>query len=304
MTKLRRTPKYHDLIYDIGLHRGQDTEFYLKKGYRVVAFEAEPENAAFCRQRFAGEIADGRLTIVEGAIIDATAKTNGDGVRFYRNTDHSLWGSASEAWAFRNAVMGTTTEVISVPAVDLAAAIEEHGMPHYLKADIVGSETICLEALLAFEERPDYVSIRSEKLVFNKLEHEFDLLERLGYTEFKAVKQDFEHIISKLPSENGNGAATFRFEAGASGPFGDETPGRWKTRDEALADYRRIFVRYWLFGDYSYLIQTGRGRRFIAAVERITRRSLPGWFDTHAKLGIVGTIISFFSDLGDQLILI
>jgi hypothetical protein len=198
--------------------------------------------------------------------------------------------------------MGTTTEVINVPAVDLVFAIERYGVPHYLKADIVGSETVCLEALLAFENRPDYVSIRSEKLVFKKLEHEFDLLEKLGYKQFKAVKQDFEHIVSKLPS--GNGDASFRFEAGASGPFGEETPGRWKTRDEALADYRRVFVRYWLFGDYSYLIQTGRGRRLIAAVERLTKRSLPGWYDTHAKLGIIGMVLSWLSDFGDNLIFI
>ena len=25
------------LIYDVGAHRGEDTEFYLKKGFRVVA---------------------------------------------------------------------------------------------------------------------------------------------------------------------------------------------------------------------------------------------------------------------------
>ena len=29
-----------DLIFDIGMHIGQDTEVYLKKGFRVVAVEA------------------------------------------------------------------------------------------------------------------------------------------------------------------------------------------------------------------------------------------------------------------------
>lgn len=293
MTELYPTAKHDDLIYDIGLHRGQDTEFYLKKGFRVVAFEAEPENVAFCQRRFEREIADGRLTIVEGAITNQ--KANGGDVRFFRNEDHSLWGSACEAWAFRNSVMGTTSEVIRVPAIDLATAIREHGVPHYLKADIVGSETVCLEALMQFENKPDYISIRSEKLVFTKLEHEFDLLERLGYSRFKAVKQDFECITTELPSTNGR--LMHHFEAGSSGPFGEETRGRWKTRKEAIADYRRVFVRYWLFGDYSYLIQTHRGRRFIAAVERFTRRSLPGWYDTHAKLGIIAGLFAFLPDL-------
>ena len=35
-------PKYSDLIYDVGFHQGEDTAYYLKKGFRVVAFEAHP----------------------------------------------------------------------------------------------------------------------------------------------------------------------------------------------------------------------------------------------------------------------
>ncbi|MBK8302182.1 MAG: hypothetical protein IPK98_01725 [Chloracidobacterium sp.] len=132
MSKLLQTPKDPNLIFDVGLHRGQDTSFYLKKGYRVVAFEADPENAAFCRERFAEEIADGRLTIVEGAITEDPAASEPDGkVRFYRNEDHSLWGSTSVDWAVRNKVMGTTNEIIGVTAVDFAKCIEKYGVPYF-----------------------------------------------------------------------------------------------------------------------------------------------------------------------------
>lgn len=31
-----------DLIFDIGANNGDDTAFYLKKGFRVVAIEADP----------------------------------------------------------------------------------------------------------------------------------------------------------------------------------------------------------------------------------------------------------------------
>ena len=34
--------KRADLIYDVGFHQGEDTAFYLKKGFLVVAFEAHP----------------------------------------------------------------------------------------------------------------------------------------------------------------------------------------------------------------------------------------------------------------------
>ncbi len=281
MKELLKTPKDPGLIYDVGLHHGQDTDFYLKKGYRVVAFEAAPGNAEFCRNRFASEIADGRLTIVEGAITENVAANGKPAkVKFYRNQDHSLWGSTCDDWASRNEVMGTRNDIISVPAVDFVASLEKYGVPYYLKADIVGSETICLKALLNFENKPDYLSIRSEKVVFRKLEFEFELLEQLGYHSFKAVKQEFHRIKPQLPSNNG--AKYHEFEEGASGPFGEESPGAWKDRDAVLRDYKNVFVKYWLFGDYSYLIQTDRGRRFIAKVENLINRSIPGWYDTHA----------------------
>jgi len=280
MSVLLNTAKDPNLIYDVGLHHGQDTDFYLKKGFRVVAFEANPGNAAFCRERFAVEISEGRLTIVEGAIKEDFSNNGGSEVKFYRNENHSLWGSTSEDWAYRNTIFGTTHETIKVAAVDFAGAIEKYGVPYYLKADIVGSETVCLRALTKFANKPDYISIRSEKLIFKKLEHEFDLLEQLGYDRFKAIKQEFHDLKPSLPSNN---VARFHeFEEGASGPFGDKTRGLWKDRADVLRDYRRVFVKYWLFGDYSYLIQTETGRRLIARMESLTRRSIPGWYDTHA----------------------
>lgn len=284
MSVLLNTANDPNLIYDVGLHHGQDTDFYLKRGYRVVGFEADPGNAQFCRERFAREVADGRLTIVEGAITEDFNNNSDNGcrgpVKFYRNENHSLWGSTSQDWAYRNTIFGTTHETIKVAGVDFAECLERYGIPHYLKADIVGSETICLRALLKFANKPDYISIRSEKLIFKKLEQEFDLLEQLGYDRFKAVKQEFHKIRPSLPSNNG--PRFYEFEEGASGPFGEETPGQWKDRNEVHRDYRRVFVKYWLFGDYSYLIQTETGRRLIAQLERIARRSIPGWYDTHA----------------------
>jgi FkbM family methyltransferase len=278
MSRLKTTPRDSKLIFDVGLHRGQDTDFYLRKGYRVVAFEADPDNAEFCRRRFATALDDGQLTIVEGAITERfTQNGKGPVVAFYRNADHTLWGSTSEDWAVRNTVLGTRNETITVRAVDFAEQVEKYGVPHYLKADIVGSETICLRALLGFENKPEYISIRSEKLVFSKLLYEFDLLERLGYYDFKAVKQDFERVQPVI------GKARYIFEEGASGPFGEDAPGRWKDRGAVIADYKRVFIKYWLFGDYSYLIQTERGRKFISTMERVVRRSIPGWYDTHAR---------------------
>jgi hypothetical protein len=40
-------------MYDVGFHRGEDTAFYLKKGFCVVAFEAHPRLAEKGRAMFA-----------------------------------------------------------------------------------------------------------------------------------------------------------------------------------------------------------------------------------------------------------
>jgi 16S rRNA A1518/A1519 N6-dimethyltransferase RsmA/KsgA/DIM1 with predicted DNA glycosylase/AP lyase activity len=109
---LRQAPIRKNLIYDVGMHQGQDTGFYLKKGFEVIAFEANPANAAFCRQRFAQAIEEKRLTIVEGAIVENASPEKEEKVRFYMNVNHSFWGSTSEDWAYRNEVMGTTNEII------------------------------------------------------------------------------------------------------------------------------------------------------------------------------------------------
>ena len=54
-----------NLIYDLGSHNGQDSEFYLKKGFTVVAVEANPELCEHLKRRFGREIAEGRYVLIE-----------------------------------------------------------------------------------------------------------------------------------------------------------------------------------------------------------------------------------------------
>jgi predicted RNA methylase len=43
-------------IYDIGMHSGRDTGFYLKKGFKVVAIEADPKHVQNGKEKFKSEI--------------------------------------------------------------------------------------------------------------------------------------------------------------------------------------------------------------------------------------------------------
>ena len=276
--------RHADLVYDIGLHKGEDTEFYLAKGFRVVAVEADPALAAHCREKFSAPLREGRLVIVEGAVVDVPHDAPLPAtIRFYRNLDLSVWGTTHKDWAARNARLGTRTEEIEVACVDLAAVLREHGMPHYMKIDIEGGDSACLAALAGFTVRPSYLSMESEKVDFERLRAEIASLQALGYDAFVAVQQGaMRHV--RVPDEPREGRHVEHvFRHGSSGLFGREVAQEWRTADEVLADYRRIFRRYRAFGDGSVFAR-GLPRRLMRLLERRLGRRIPGWYDTHARL--------------------
>lgn len=284
MEEREDTPKRDDLIYDVGMHKGEDTDYYLRKGFRVVGFEADPDLAAYCRDRFSLEIGDGRLTVVEGAITELPPDaSHGRTARFYRNKEVSVWGTALQDWACRNELHGAKSEVIEVPVVDFQACIREYGVPHYMKIDIEGMDKACLKALAAFEHRPDYISIESEKRSFGKLREEFDILGQLGYTRFKAVQQEnITEQVEPYPGREGRYTG-YRFQENCSGLFGADLPGAWMSRRQAILMYRAIFVQYRLLGERGLLRERLLGKALRWAPVRFLRGPVPGWYDTHAR---------------------
>ena len=56
------------VIFDIGMHTGQDTSHYLESGYMVVAVEANPLLVEEAQLKFAKEIAAGNLIILNVGI--------------------------------------------------------------------------------------------------------------------------------------------------------------------------------------------------------------------------------------------
>lgn len=295
-TALGCAPKYTDLIYDVGLHKGEDAEFYLRKGFRVVGFEADPDLIALCRDRLRHYLDDGQLTIVAGAIVDPNVvKAGQKTVQFYKNNEESLWGTVSAAWAERNVRLGTSTTTIEVNAIDFADAMKRYGVPYFMKIDIEGCDKFCLEALSCFEARPSYISIESDKTSFENIRLEIDLLITLGYTSFQAVEQ-FKIPRNQSPPDPPREGMYVRhsFKEGSSGLFGLELENKWKSRQAILRQYRLIRLGYLLVGDDGII----RKWRFLGAVllRRITgrliglftRTTVPGWFDTHARHASLG----------------
>jgi FkbM family methyltransferase len=271
-----------DLIYDVGMHRGEDTEFYLKKGFRVIAFEANSDLVASARTKFSDYIGNGKLVIVEGAIVDSSYPA--DTVEFYRNNKNTLWGTASPYFAERNITLGAESTIIRVPRINFADCLAKLGVPYYLKIDIEGMDTVCLRALLQVEGRPAYVSLESDRTDFKEVAEELEILTQLGYTRFQAIQQTTVHR-QMVPHPSREGAATEHvFRRGASGLFGKDLPEGWKTLDQVRDQYRRIFVDYKIWGEDFGLAQKFFPLKVVRkGLSILLDRRIPGWYDTHAK---------------------
>ena len=251
-----------DLIYDIGMHRGEDTEYYLKNGFRVVAVEANRELCKEVAARFPAEIGDSRLTIVNAAIAEKPGA-----VTFYRNEKLSSWGTTDPAWAQRNAAHGAPSSEIIVDATTISDIIRRFGIPYYAKIDIEGADLLALRGFHAARARPAFVSIEASKTSFAALRSEFYELQRLGFTRFKVIAQHKVHR-QRL--------AGHRFRGGSSGAFGPHLTGRWLTAGQALRLYRLIMLRHRLIGDKPVI-----RNKWIRCILRLLIGK-PGWYDTHA----------------------
>lgn len=180
-----------DLIYDVGLHNGDDTAYYLAKGFRVVAIEANPVLAERCFRRFRSEVDAGQVHIlnvgvgpVRGEFDFWVHKTHDEWSSFIRNPD---WNSDE-------------CERIRIDTVPLTEILEEHGTPYYLKVDIEGADVLAIRALDGLH-LPTYVSFEGSPEAVTNLCH----LSCLGYDAFKIVDQSVHnHPQTALEHDNEN----------------------------------------------------------------------------------------------------
>jgi FkbM family methyltransferase len=283
------------LIFDVGLNVGQDTAFYLSQGYRVLAIDADPTLAESARKKFAREILTGQLTVLNVGI----AATEGL-ADFWICEDKPEFNSFHRAIAARNSY---SQKCIQVPVMPFEAIIERFGVPYYLKIDIEGNDKLCLDALSP-SSLPPYLSVESECPLDEKsasVEDGVRTLQQLyglGYRKFKLVNQYTFCALSWPPSLHYGVDALARralnllpaksrlsldfmsrhllarrrlekrfqcdFPLGGSGPWGEDTPGRWISYSEAERAYRRFRTRHFL------LTQDAEFHSF--------------WCDWHAKL--------------------
>jgi len=293
---MRRELLNDQLIYDVGAHKGEDTEFYLKKGFAVVAIEAVPEFCELLRRKFAKAVTDGQLKILSVAVSEATGK-----IDFYIHETISEWGTTNPDWVRRNKFILATnpdwgsnrTRKISVESRPLIDIMNEHGTPRYCKIDIEGNDLAALRSLIGSKGIPPYISIESETHDWNMLMKEFLILRELGYNRYKIVNQALIGLQTcPRPAREGRDC-DHCFQFGCSGLFGEELPGAWLALQEAVEAYRHIFRGYALNGEYGMFSGKFSIFRKIARIQAMATHIkgfktaasiLPpaDWYDTHA----------------------
>jgi FkbM family methyltransferase len=259
------TGEHSDLIYDVGLFDGGDTAYYLFRGYRVVAIDANPLMIERAGLRFSKEVLSKQLTLLNVGISKAPGSAT------FWVSDVPEWSSFDKTIASRNDTAHTPVSVATVPFSQLLA---EHGVPHYLKIDIEGNDRLCVEALSG-PGIPKYISVESEcvgdsvALSDEQSVAMLELLRDVGYRRFKLVSQRgwtaerasaAEHFSMRLVNSAAHGRLRvgglsriaekftdpariakigFPFSEGSSGPWGEDIPGGWVTFEKAKSMYLR-----------------------------------------------------------------
>jgi FkbM family methyltransferase len=268
--------KRNDLIYDVGLFDGSDTAYYLHRGYYVVGIDANPIMIENAKARFAQQVQQGRLLLVNAGIAESAQEAT------FWISDRPEWSSFSKAIASRD---GTRHQPFPVQIVPFADILKEYGVPHYIKIDIEGNDSVCVKALSSSELMPLYISVESEcvgddddAVSDEQATAMLDALHRVGYHRFKLVNQYnwtatrpvllsnyrvrlIESMakgrlratgLAKIASKFTDSSTIMRrvqfdFPAGATGPWGEDIPGPWMDLQQArlcyLRERRRHFSR-------------------------------------------------------------
>jgi FkbM family methyltransferase len=252
---------FDDLIYDVGMNDGADTAYYLRKGYRVIAIEADPRLVEQAAERFAGDVRSGRLRILNIGI----ATKDGE-LPFWICDDHSEWSSFDRGIASRD---GCQHHQIIVRCRRFGSVLKEYGIPYYLKIDIEGNDTLCLQDLDP-RRLPNFMSIEATD------RRQLTTMKDLGFKRFKCISQ-FALLPIELPpareqrryerfhrmlrtrnplirafralggrewlqrrANSSRRLGDWTFPLASSGPFGDDLPGRWLSYDELMTTYERM----------------------------------------------------------------
>jgi FkbM family methyltransferase len=215
------------VIYDFGMNNGDDVEYYLKKGFRVVGVEANQKLCELAAERFAEAIRRGDLVIKNIALAedDSDQETS-----FWINRRYPLCSQlprpSDEDLEF--------FEETRVRQRSASSIVREHGPAHYIKVDLEGVDKLILRDLFENGIRPPFISAESHSIEV------FCLLVCAGYTSFNIVQgRTVPQEYRNARIETASGQDIFSFKEHSAGPFGEDLRSPWVDADVLV---RRLAV--------------------------------------------------------------
>ena len=208
-----------DVIYDFGMNNGDDVEYYLLKGPRVVGVEANRSLCEAVRERFADAISSGALTVLNVALSDHESS---EPITFWlHKTCHVLSQlprpQVSEIGDF---------EPVQVPCRTPASIIREFGDPLYVKIDVEHFDRAVLENIFAAGKFPPEISAESHSIGV------FACLVANGYNSFSLVDgPTVPKVYGNARVQTPAGPRDFSFVRDSAGPFGEDIRTRWEDAD-------------------------------------------------------------------------
>jgi FkbM family methyltransferase len=208
-----------DVIYDFGMNNGDDVDYYLRKGMRVVGVEANPELCNLVEKRFAADIKAGRLVVLNVALSEAESAAP---ITFYvHKTNHVLSQLPKPS-----ADLVQHFTAIDVPCRTPASIVHEYGEPAYVKIDVESYDSQVLQNLFANGIFPPEISAESHSI------RVFACLVTNGYTSFalvdgSTVSREYGEATIATP----DGPVKFAFKHHSAGPFGEDIRARWEDAD-------------------------------------------------------------------------
>jgi FkbM family methyltransferase len=264
----------NDLIYDLGMHHGKDTEFYLKKGFRVIAVEANPDLVDRVSKKLSSYIEDKSLIILNNAVSDEKGT-----IDFFINLDKDDWSSTDRDAAVRD---GANFNKITVQCKSFREIVDEYGTPYYLKIDIEGGDSSILNHVRELDDKPEYISFEISLRSLSSGIKDLINLQETGYLQFKIRNQGLNrHLKCPKPPLEGKYVKQ-KFNGLTSGLFGRETQGKWLPLDETIKSYIDIVNEQSKHGMHGTLYHTRYSELYRKFKKKI-RRTV-GWYDIHAKL--------------------
>ena len=238
-----------DVIVDVGMHDGKDALYYAKRGFEVIAFEANPQLCGEVEARIAG--AGIHIDLRNRAISDDLGE-----LTFYVNKFNTTWSSLDREIGSRR----EGSEEIKVASCRLNEELADVAERlHYVKIDIEGYDIIALRQILMLEHLPSYLSVENGSDEMIRLMHD------KGYERFKLSNQKYVPY-QKIPPESVHGPVVdHEFLRSSSGMWGEDLIGGWMNFENMQSVLRAL----------SLARHKASGNLWAEAI---------GWFDLHAKL--------------------